>query len=575
MRGALLAAGALSTACFPPDEGLDPNLSQIYFPVGLALSPLVPTASGDAGTRPLTRKWLYVVNSDFDLQFNAGTVQVYDLDKINASLPKFDLVEPCGSADKAEPVSAQFLYPGACNALDPTPFIRHAVKIGAFATDILYLKRPDDQNPDPNNPLPDRLVVPVRGDDTLHWLDTDSGEGTLDCGADPHGACDADHRRGSNPAAENTRGPDPNVSVLPPEPLGIAADDHGDAIVTTHQSDGALGLFVNDWRQIAPGQRGPTLQFVLHGLSTAAIGVASIPEPDVSRALRETSSATFYEPGFYVTFRNDAHVQLVRYFSDQGDFQNPQFVNHYPGRPFLDVGQSVVIATNSQGYDSRGVAIDPSKRHLCERACDDSPGPANCRSECVEPRASIGADGNPVTPNKDMCDKATDSKGACVPYVDCLRSCASTPLAVYIANRTPPSLILGETQPDSNATSSDDRPRFYDTEPVSQGASRLVVGDVLVSDGAGGTKPERRIFIICFDSRQIFVYDPVGRRVEAVIRTGPGPHSLAVDETRGLGYVGHFTDSYLGVVGLDRTHPETYGKMILTIGTPTPPRAQK
>ena len=64
-------------------------------------------------------------------------------------------------------------------------------------------------------------------------------------------------------------------------------------------------------------------------------------------------------------------------------------------------------------------------------------------------------------------------------------------------------------------------------------------------------------------------------RIEAVIRTGRGPHSLAVDETRGLGYVGHFTDSYLGVVDLNRTHTETYAKMILTIGSPTAPRAQK
>jgi len=154
-------------------------------------------------------------------------------------------------------------------------------------------------------------------------------------------------------------------------------------------------------------------------------------------------------------------------------------------------------------------------------------------------------------------------------------SCAATPLDVYVANRAPPTLILGQSQPTPSSTSSDDAPILNQNQPVSIGPSRVVVGNVL-TPGPGGTKIlARRVFIICFDSQQIFVYDPDARRFEAVIRTGRGPHSLAVDETRGLGYVGHFTDSYIGVVGLDQGNPNTYGKMILTIGQPVAPRAQK
>jgi hypothetical protein len=41
---------------------------------------------------------------------------------------------------------------------------------------------------------------------------------------------------------------------------------------------------------------------------------------------------------------------------------------------------------------------------------------------------------------------------------------------------------------------------------------------------------------------------------------------------RHVGYIGHFTDSYIGVVDLDRTGP-TYGQILLSVGAPTPPRA--
>src|SRR5262249_33208214 len=156
--------------------GLDPDLNQIYFPVGLALSPIPSgSASGaDGGVPAQKRTWLYVANSDFDLQFNAGTVQVFDLDKIGAKVDALQTEleahapEPCGKGNGAE-VADQFLYPGPCRPLaDTGSFIQSQVKIGAFATDILFVPRPGDVEPGP-----DRLVVPVRGDDTLHWIDTD------------------------------------------------------------------------------------------------------------------------------------------------------------------------------------------------------------------------------------------------------------------------------------------------------------------------------------------------------------------------------------------------------------------
>jgi hypothetical protein len=70
--------------------------------------------------------------------------------------------------------------------------------------------------------------------------------------------------------------------------------------------------------------------------------------------------------------------------------------------------------------------------------------------------------------------------------------------------------------------------------------------------------------------------------VDLIIKTGRGPHAIAFDTgDDGSGnlhsylYVGHFTDSYLGVVDLDMRHPETFGIMFASIGTPTEPRESK
>ncbi|MEO5726904.1 MAG: hypothetical protein ABI134_36255, partial [Byssovorax sp.] len=86
-------------------------------------------------------------------------------------------------------------------------------------------------------------------------------------------------------------------------------------------------------------------------------------------------------------------------------------------------------------------------------------------------------------------------------------------------------------------------------------------------------------------------YDPQARTIDAFFRSGRGPHGLATDadeqaaisgvrgDAKQTGhaflYVGHFTDSYLGVIDLDMRHPETFGTMFASVGTPTPPKGSK
>src|SRR5436190_12328392 len=105
-----LAALALGLGgCYSTGDGPDPTAA-LYFPVGLAVSP-----RGHA---------LYVANSDFDLQFNAGTVETYELDDIRAFLkPIWSHDSSIGSDDICSGLglgvnTTPILYPGPCGALN-------------------------------------------------------------------------------------------------------------------------------------------------------------------------------------------------------------------------------------------------------------------------------------------------------------------------------------------------------------------------------------------------------------------------------------------------------------------------
>lgn len=531
---AVVVLGAFaSTGCFSSTD-TDMPLDRLYFPVGAVVSP--------GGTR------LYVASSNFDLQYTNGSVLALDLEAVRARVPlscssdadcgagtSCDLVPstlnrgepsslclapgatPCGAL-RDQGTAAAVLAPGRCGAVDLAKpqdggprLILDAVRTGAFATDLVYATRPaDDASPG------GRLLLPVRGDATLTWIDADDDSRPahlareLECGQDSKSECDDDHRRGDDPEAENTRD-----LRLSPEPFGIAWSPDSDAVVLTHQTRGQASLLVNRWG--GPSGDGPSLQFILGDLPTRPMGVVALPRPAVTRL----PGSDPYQTRFLLTFRDSSEVRLLRYFDDAAAA---------PARPFLSSDGAAPITANSLGYDSRGIAIDAGERQRREVAC------------------------------------AGDA--------DCLAAAADVPFEVYLANRTPASLLVGHS-----ATSPDDRsvledlPGKLDALPLSFGPSRVVVANIIGPSG----DLEPRVFVLCFDARALYVYDPAAHAIEAVIETGRGPHALAVDvrDGRALGYLVHFTDSYIGVIDLDRRHSATFGRTLLKLGRPTPPRASK
>jgi hypothetical protein len=553
MRFRSAAFGLLFVACYSSGEGKSPPLDRIYFPVGLAID--------------RAKEKLYVANSDFDLQYNAGTIQAFDLERIRSLIPHecetdadctgldhklcdskstnkhiatFFCVEklgdePCGALGAQTPAERSFM-PGRCKYADLTspagdskkPLLVDSVAIGAFATDLQFHTYHDREK----GKDIERMFVPVRGEASLHWLDFDS-EGKMDCGQknSPSQMCDRFHRVGTDPDV-NSRN-----ERMPTEPFGMAINDEGDALVLTHQTSGRVSLFSQDLAHLSDG---PVLNFIQTDLPTQVLGVANVPSPQIVRDAREAwiggdraSAPDPYPPGFVVTYSNAAQIDLLRYYADNSS---------EPSRPFLQLAASVAISANSVGTDSRGIVFDDSERKTCERDC----------AAIADARQS------------------------------CLTNCAAMPIPVYVSNRSPSSLIIGTTTQDTSFSPNRDVPRFIDTVPLAvSGQSRVFVNQIIGNDGT----PETRVFVVSFDSQKITIYDPNRRRIDTTVSTGRGPHALTfdvapADEAKGTparahAFVGHFTDSYIGVIELDRRKKFTYGTVVLSLGPATAPRASK
>ncbi|MEI9939608.1 MAG: hypothetical protein WDO69_20510 [Pseudomonadota bacterium] len=558
----------LLNSCYPPGDGKPPPLEELYFPTGVALDGLSKSdrdcTSDKSDCAP---RYLYVANSDFDLQYRAASVLSYDLDLLRNLVPRnctktddcqgddicdapgvegiptddpervpsyfcVDPVDtkPCGAfgdRDQADVV----LNPGRCQSLDPVhpqdesaSVLVDAVGIGAFATDVIWRTSPDAS---PDNPS--RLFVPVRGDSTLHWIDLHDGHFACGQNGSNDNGCDERHRAGdSTSEADN-----PDQLEQPAEPYAIDATAHGDFVAITNQTTGSVSLYANAWSP----NGGPRLVSILGNLSLSPVAIAALPEVEVAAGLPPAV-------GFLVAYRTAPEIDLLR-VRDEATDTDTALANYT--RYALREAASVPITANSLNFDSRGIAIDDSERQLDYQAC----------------RAAAGA-----------CAPGADP-GQCQ---NCLRA-AHQP-EVYVASRAPASLLVGAMTADLSFSGTNELPSFTDSVALTAGPSRVILGDVKVPgtryrDDAGPYDLERRVFVVCFDSRRIFVYDPKRRLIEAIVNTGRGPYALAVDRVRGLAYLGHFLDSYLGVISLDQRFPQTYAAIVASVGAPKSPRSSK
>jgi DNA-binding beta-propeller fold protein YncE len=168
----------------PPPRGL------IYLPAGLLLS----AATGDEPPR-----FMYVVNSNFDLRYNAGSLQAYDLEALDRAI-----------GDCAE---RQQLGAVRCELADTEALLADEVLVPSLTTYVAA------------NPGHTRIYVATRTDTNLTVVDAnESSDRPVSCG-DTDRVCDAEHTHWQDPIASQR-----DLS-LPREAVGIATGRAQDAVL--------------------------------------------------------------------------------------------------------------------------------------------------------------------------------------------------------------------------------------------------------------------------------------------------------------------------------------------------------
>ncbi len=581
VAGLCVGAGLVPGCYTDAGGGQPPPTAQFYFPVALAVS-----RGGNV---------LYAVNSDFDLQWNGGTLQAYDLHLIRKHavaaiadprdpmlpVPKEFLPPPnaCpGNPPAARPDGSGRAQPSGWTCVPPTDaafYERDSVIVGAFATDLRLALGGS------------RLFAPIRGDASLTWANVapdDPGVAPtqdataetyapfrIDCGTrTSDGRCDQAHHAGDDP---NEPGNTRNIT-MPGEPFGIALTEDGTGLIVTHQTDTKTSLFSTG--NGGPAGDTPALQYVLDGLPTGGIAAAAIPHdplayPECIASVDSPAcAAAMPREAFLQTSRAVAAVSLIRYYSDDGTFSaGSTGTTSAPYRPYLINEANAAITAQAGGTDSRGIVIDPTPRIRCEAAV-----PA------ADPFA---------TPPRTQADVDAD-----------ILACARRPARVFIASRSPAALLYGEVgdRSSTDGTYDADSFRISGNVPLPAGPSQVYLAPIVDATGHYAL----RIFAVCYDASQIIVLDPDGGpdgpSLESVIDVGPGPFGMAFDpfdmhdvalhaevpiDTRDpslllrryrFAYVASFTQSYVQVVDLDGARPDksTYATVVYKVGVPTAPK---
>ncbi len=125
--------------------------------------------------------------------------------------------------------------------------------------------------------------------------------------------------------------------------------------------------------------------------------------------------------------------------------------------------------------------------------------------------------------------------------------------SAYIINRSPPMLHIIDTSLNDQGVPKNDLRAGVEICPE---ASNLAIGDA----GRG-----ERVYVACFRNGQVWVVDPVGGVVDAIIDVGRGPYSLVASSDRKRLYVTNHLEDTIGVIDLT---PEstTENRVVLRLG---------
>lgn len=522
-----LVGGLLLGGCTLHQAGVTPPDNRVFFPSGGVVDP-------DGG-------WLYVVNSNSDLRYNAGTIVAIDLQKVKDKYSIATRSTPLCSYDpRYEPPAAaqepcwDTTDPNILN-IDDQSVIDHdsTVRIGSFAGTPLiqtFTDQPDKADPTaPSHVVDRRMFVPVRGDTSITFMNlahvttgqrfyctgdraspdpvTRSEVGTPLATQAPFAQCDTHWRITreydplEDPDSPFANVPDDQITKLPDEPYSLVLDDTTNLLFVGHLR-GYVSLI--DAAIDAP-REAPALVNVNNGVvsadATGAIGITGLTiHPNGSSCGKEIYASSRFSPqasAFVVYGLSDIRCQG----HDNGSVD---------GEGLVIVPNGAHLSTGVAGSDTRGIAFVNSKY--------------------VPPGALLP----PLPQNQN-----------------------SSPDRAFLIQRNPPTLVgidLSTQLPLS-------------TMEICQGPTQLVQPTDPDGNPLFG---EPLLFITCFDSGELYIVDPSVPQIRTIIPVGREPINTvfdAHDPTRA--YVMTFGENNVSVVDLDPTSP-TVNRVIERIGYPSP-----
>lgn len=267
---------ALATGCPDRNRGVSPDGAGLFFPAGTVLDPRVPAQQ--------QARWLYVLNANSDLVYNAGTLVPVDIKAFYRAWMRDpdgcfedDRAAACQPGGPAGSQSAEF--PGApvigdvgAELTADVPCRRNALKPQVIECEDTYFIAEDAEVllgnfgtslrgwvPDPNalgdGDEPGKLLVAVRGDPSVTVIDL-SGDPddtpTLECGQGPDSGM-YDPRRCAGASRLRFIRNDEEAQRIGAEPSNILATSGDPKVLVTHATSPVMTLIDLDGQYVRGG----------------------------------------------------------------------------------------------------------------------------------------------------------------------------------------------------------------------------------------------------------------------------------------------------------------------------------
>ncbi len=512
-------------ACSLSQNGVLPPSDTFFYPTSGVMSPTDPAG-----------QWLYVANSNADLRFNDGTLVMVDVSKAYADrhgTGQLATWGACPQADYVNPLSRN-LPPTCCwdlldsNILncDERLYVESdaTVLIGSFAALMVWQSSCDDPClkyhgetcvADPNG---GRILIGVRGDTSLTYVDVApvgwpgnaAPHPVFHCTGDvpttPMAECDQKVVDTSSSLAIESGDPQAPATTLPDEPYALALDDDP--------------------------QTGRGYLYVGH-----LVGSTSVQDTG-GVSLFDVSGTGFITAGEFPPA--------------------PRFIAPF-GSPFPPSSGGLFGVTALSLHEPLGSDPDPTNRQLF---VSSRYTPLVTAMVPLGPSICAGDQNDDVlvpSGNNTLNSNLVGSEMRGVAFIDPLPgSQVDYAQRAYALQRVPPDLVGFDIANDVAGTAV-----ATPTDVLETCSSPTFLYQHVASAAEGP-----RLFVNCFDTGEVYVFDPSGPTLLTTFGVGRGPAGMVFDAVRPLAYVLDFTQNDVSVVDLAPGSPTQY-HVIQRLGFPT------